>query len=70
MRLIFATHNADKLREVRELIGHKYEVISLSELGDHENIPENELTLEVMPYSRHERLGINMVWLAFLMILV
>ena len=46
MRLIFATHNADKLREVRELIGHKYEVISLSELGDHENIPENELTLE------------------------
>ncbi|MEC8459294.1 MAG: RdgB/HAM1 family non-canonical purine NTP pyrophosphatase [Bacteroidota bacterium] len=46
MRLIFATHNADKLREVKELIGHKYEVISLGELGDHEDIPENELTLE------------------------
>ena len=46
MRLVFATHNAGKLREVKELIGHKYEVIGLSELGDHEDIPENEPTLE------------------------
>ena len=46
MRLVFATHNSGKLREVKELIGHKYEVIGLSELGDHEDIPENEPTLE------------------------
>ena len=41
MKLVFATHNAGKLREVKELIGHKYEVIGLSELDDFEEIPEN-----------------------------
>ena len=46
MKLVFATHNAGKLREVKELIGHKYEVIGLSELDDFEEIPENEPTLE------------------------
>ena len=46
MRLVFATHNAGKLREVKELIGHKYKVIGLSDLGDHEDIPENEPNLE------------------------
>lgn len=46
MKLVFATHNAGKLREVKELIGHKYEVIGLSELDDLEEIPENEPTLE------------------------
>ncbi|HCP41854.1 MAG TPA: non-canonical purine NTP pyrophosphatase [Cryomorphaceae bacterium] len=46
MKLVFATHNAGKLREVKELIGHKYEVIGLSELDDIDDIPENELTLQ------------------------
>lgn len=46
MKLVFATHNAGKLREVKELIGHKYEVIGLSELDDLEEIPENEPTLQ------------------------
>jgi XTP/dITP diphosphohydrolase len=46
MKLVFATHNAGKLREVKELIGYKYEVIGLSELDDLEEIPENEPTLE------------------------
>lgn len=46
MKLVFATHNAGKLREVKELIGHKYEVIGLSELDDLEDIPENEPTLQ------------------------
>lgn len=46
MRLVFATHNAGKLQEVKELLEPKYEVIGLSELGDLEDIPENEATLE------------------------
>lgn len=46
MRLVFATHNAGKLQEVKELLEPKYEVIGLSELGDLEDIPENEPTLE------------------------
>jgi len=46
MKLVFATHNPGKLQEVKELIGHKYDVIGLSELGDVDEIPENEATLE------------------------
>lgn len=46
MKLVFATHNANKLQEVKELLAPKYEVIGLTELNDHEDIPENEPTLE------------------------
>jgi len=46
MKLVFATHNAGKLQEVKELLAPKYEVIGLTELDDHEDIPENEPTLE------------------------
>jgi len=46
MKLIFATHNPGKLQEVKELLAPKYEVIGLTELNDHEDIPENESTLE------------------------
>jgi XTP/dITP diphosphohydrolase len=40
MKLVFATHNPGKLQEVRELLAPDYEVIGLSELGDHEDIEE------------------------------
>ncbi len=46
MKLVFATHNPGKLQEVRELLVPDYEVIGLSELGDHEDIEEAALTLE------------------------
>ena len=46
MKLVFATHNPGKLQEVRELLAPDYEVIGLSELGDHEDIDETALTLE------------------------
>ena len=56
MKLVFATHNAGKLREVKELIGHKYEVIGLSELDDLEEIPENEPTLQGNAFESTDRL--------------
>ncbi len=46
MKLVFATHNPGKLQEVRELLAPDYEVIGLSDLGDHEEIEETALTLE------------------------
>lgn len=41
-----ATNNADKLREVREMLEGKYEICSLDEIGCHEDIPETADTLE------------------------
>ncbi len=46
MKLIFATNNAHKLREVAQVIGSCVELVSLAECGVVEDIPENEPTLE------------------------
>ena len=45
-RIVFATNNAHKLEEMRKILGDRYEIISLNELGCHEDIPETASTLE------------------------
>jgi XTP/dITP diphosphohydrolase len=46
MDLVFATHNTNKLKEVRLLLPKDIRLISLEDLGCHEDIPETETTLE------------------------
>jgi len=46
MDLIFATHNTNKVKEVDLLLPNDIRLISLEELGFHEEIPETEATLE------------------------
>jgi len=46
MKLVFATNNKHKLREVRQILGDQYEILSLEEIGFHEDIPETEPTIE------------------------
>ena len=46
MKIIFATNNAHKLDEVRQVVGDKFSLVSLRECGIVEDIPENEPTLE------------------------
>jgi XTP/dITP diphosphohydrolase len=46
MKLVFATNNAHKLSEVRQILGPAFEVLSLSDIGCHEDIPETSDTLE------------------------
>ena len=43
---IFATHNANKVKEIRSLLGNDYQVISLEEAGFTDDIPEPYDTLE------------------------
>lgn len=45
-KLVFATNNAHKLRELREILGTGYELLSLADIGCHEDIPEDGATLE------------------------
>lgn len=45
-KIVFATNNAHKLQEVREILGDGYEVVSLAEIGCHDDIPETADTLE------------------------
>ena len=45
-KLVFASNNAHKLSEIRTILGDRIEIISLSDLQCHEEIPETADTLE------------------------
>lgn len=44
--LFFATHNVNKIREIQHLIGNKFRILSLDDIGFTEEIPENETDIE------------------------
>ncbi|MFV0507377.1 MAG: non-canonical purine NTP diphosphatase [Bacteroidales bacterium] len=46
MKIVFATNNPNKLRELQQIVGDKIEIISLSEIGCSEDIPETQPTIE------------------------
>lgn len=46
MKLVFATNNAHKLQEVRQILGERFEVVGLKDIGCYEDIPETAETLE------------------------
>ncbi len=46
IELVFATNNQHKLREVQELLGNHFKVLSLSEIGIDVDIPEDFDTLQ------------------------
>ena len=46
MKIVFATNNQHKLDEIRSILGSKFEVVSLADIGCHEDIPETGTTLE------------------------
>ena len=46
MKLVFATNNRHKLQEVKDILGSRVEVLSLAEIGCHDDIPETGTTLE------------------------
>jgi XTP/dITP diphosphohydrolase len=45
-KIIFATSNPNKVREVKEMLDGQYEVLSLVDIGCHEDIPETAPTFE------------------------
>ena len=46
MKLCFATNNDHKLREVREVLGDSFEILSLKDVGCEEELPEDADTIE------------------------
>ncbi|MDE6157320.1 MAG: RdgB/HAM1 family non-canonical purine NTP pyrophosphatase [Muribaculaceae bacterium] len=39
-KIVFATNNAHKLAELRQMLGHRFGVLSLDDIGCHDDIPE------------------------------
>ncbi len=46
MKLVFATNNRHKLQEAQAILGARVNVVSLNEIGCHDDIPETDTTLE------------------------
>jgi len=46
MKLVFATHNQNKLKEVKALMPPHIELLSLTDINCQDDIPETELTIE------------------------
>ena len=46
MKIVFATNNPNKLPEIRDILGERFEIVSLQDIGCHEDIPETGETLQ------------------------
>lgn len=46
MKIVFATNNKHKLEEIREILGERFKVLSLSDIECNVDIPETGTTLE------------------------
>jgi len=46
MKLVFATNNQHKLKELQAILGDHFELLSLKDIGCEEEIPEEQPTLE------------------------
>ena len=46
MKIVFATNNQHKLSEVRQILGNRFDVVGLADIGCFEDIPETAETLE------------------------
>ena len=52
MKLVFATHNTNKLKEVKQLLPSSIELLSLTDIGCHEDIAETGTTLHENAYIK------------------
>jgi XTP/dITP diphosphohydrolase len=63
MKIIFASNNINKIREINSVLGDSFKLLSLQDINMTEDIPENEMTLEgnALNKARHifEATGMN-----------
>ena len=52
MKLVFATNNQNKLKEIREILGSEFEIVGLKFFGGKGEIPETGSTLEANAHQK------------------
>lgn len=65
MKLVFATHNQNKLIEVQALLPKTIHLLSLDDIGCHEEIPETGKTLEENAQIKADHITKNYGFLCF-----
>jgi len=55
MKIVFATHNPNKVREINEMLGGAFEIIGLEAIGCTKEIPETQKTIQgnALQKARH-----------------
>ena len=65
MKIVFATNNQHKLTEVRDILGKRFEVLSLNDINCHADIPETGTTLEANALQKahyiYDKFGMNVL---------
>ena len=46
MKIVFATNNPNKVKEIKSILGDNFEIITLKDIGCNEELPETQETLE------------------------
>lgn len=63
MKICFATNNPNKIAEVAKILGEEFDIMSLAQVGCHEELPETHDTLEGNSLQKaqyvHEHYGVN-----------
>lgn len=63
MKIVFATHNAHKVSEVQAVLGSEYQLVTATEVGITEEIPETQPTIEGNALQKaryvYEHTGLN-----------
>jgi XTP/dITP diphosphohydrolase len=63
IEIVFATNNPHKLEEIRHAVGNEINIVSLEDIGCHEEIPENALTIQGNASQKsnyvHKKYGTN-----------
>ena len=63
MKIVFATHNAHKVSEVQAVLGAEYQLVTATEAGISEEIPETQPTIEGNALQKaryvYEHTGLN-----------
>ena len=52
MKICFATNNKKKIEEVKAALGSEFQIVSLEEIGCHEELPETGNTLEFNAFQK------------------
>ncbi len=53
-KIVFATNNPHKISEIRDILGNRFNVVSLTEIGCYDEIPETGDTLEANALQKAE----------------
>ena len=66
MELVFASHNENKVSEVRKILPPNFKIISLNDLNFFDDIPENEETIEENAIFKsnfiYEKFLVSSIW--------